>query len=65
MVVNVPLGRRFPKGLFVTHDGANTPEAFDPDGQTRENTDFKYVKWDDIAHRLGLDVDTSSGNPRG
>jgi 3-phytase len=64
MVVNVPLGRRFPKGLFVTHDGANTPVALDPEGEVRENTDFKYVKWDDIAHRLGLDVDTRSWNPR-
>ncbi|GII42413.1 phytase [Planotetraspora phitsanulokensis] len=64
MVVNVPLGRSFPKGLFVTHDGANTPEALDPEGEERENTDFKYVKWDDIAGRLGLDVDTRSWNPR-
>ncbi|GII58808.1 hydrolase [Planotetraspora thailandica] len=65
MVVNVPLGRRFPKGLFVTHDGADTPEALDPEGEAREKTNFKYVKWDDIAGRLGLDVDTSSWNPRG
>jgi 3-phytase len=65
MVVNVPLGRRFPKGLFVTHDGANTPAALDPDGEVRENTDFKYVKWDDIARGLDLDVDTRSGDPRG
>ncbi|AWS46990.1 phytase [Streptosporangium sp. 'caverna'] len=64
MVVNVPLGRRFPKGLFVTHDGANTPEALDPEGEARENTNFKYVKWDDIARRLGLTVDTTSWNPR-
>ncbi|MEV1176695.1 phytase [Nonomuraea sp. NPDC049784] len=65
MVINVPLGRRFPKGLFVTHDGANTPEASDPEGEVRENTNFKYVKWDDIARRLGLDIDLTGWNPRG
>ncbi|MFF5206591.1 phytase [Streptosporangium sp. NPDC000396] len=65
MVINVPLGRRFPKGLFVTHDGANTPEVKDSEGEVRENTDFKYVRWDDIARRLRLDIDTESWNPRG
>ncbi|MFF5247527.1 phytase [Streptosporangium sp. NPDC000095] len=64
MVINVPLGRGFPKGLFVTHDGTNTPEASDSEGEVRENTNFKYVKWDDIARRLGLDIDTKSWNPR-
>ncbi|MGW6504977.1 phytase [Nonomuraea angiospora] len=65
MVINVPLGRRFPKGLFVTHDGTNTPEVTDPQGEVRENTNFKYVKWDDIARRLGLDIDVTGWNPRG
>ncbi|SDM47787.1 phytase [Nonomuraea jiangxiensis] len=65
MVVNVPLGRRYPQGLFVTHDGANTPEATGEDGEVRENTDFKFVRWDHIAGPLGLTVDTRSGNPRG
>ncbi|RCG32310.1 hydrolase [Sphaerisporangium album] len=58
-VLNVPLGA-FGTGLFVTHDGVNTPAV--PD---RENTDFKYVKWDKIAGALGLDIDTRGWNPRG
>jgi 3-phytase len=57
-VLNIPLGD-FAKGLFVTHDGLNTPAA--PD---RENTDFKYVKWEEIAGALGLDVDTRGYDPR-
>ncbi|MEV0585307.1 phytase [Nonomuraea sp. NPDC050310] len=58
MVLNVPLGE-FESGLFVAHDGANTPEV--PD---RENTNFKYAEWDDIADELDLDVDTDGWNPR-
>ncbi|GAA2910434.1 phytase [Streptosporangium fragile] len=65
MVVNVPLGDRFDEGLFVTHDGANTPEVPGEDGETRENTDFKFVEWDDIAEELDIDVDTDGWNPRG
>lgn len=49
-VVNVPLGPAFPRGLFVTHDGENTPAATGPDGETRENTNFKLVPWEDIAN---------------
>ncbi|WP_329083404.1 phytase [Streptosporangium sp. NBC_01469] len=63
MVVNVPLGR-FDRGLLVTHDGENTPKALDENGETRENTNFKFVGWGDVADRLGLDVDTRSWNPR-
>jgi 3-phytase len=33
-------------------------------GEARENTNFKYVKWDDIARRLGLTIDTTGWNPR-
>ncbi|GII61908.1 hydrolase [Sphaerisporangium krabiense] len=58
-VVNVPLDG-FPNGLFVTHDGVNTPAV--PD---RENTDFKYVRWDGIAAALGLAVDARGFDPRG
>jgi myo-inositol-hexaphosphate 3-phosphohydrolase len=49
-VVNVPLGPAFPRGLFVTHDGENTPAATGPDGETRENTNFKLVPWEDVAN---------------
>ncbi len=57
-VLNVPLGE-FDEGLFVAHDGANTPAT--PD---RENTNFKFVGWDEIADELDLDVDTDGWDPR-
>ncbi|WP_049565419.1 phytase [Nonomuraea sp. SBT364] len=57
-VLNLPLGD-FDEGLFVSHDGANTPAV--PD---RENTNFKFAEWDDIADELDLDVDTGGWDPR-
>jgi len=61
-VVNVPLGPAFPRGLFVTHDGENTPAATSPDGEPRENTNFKFVAWEDIANVFPrpLLIDTQS-----
>ena len=63
-VVNVPLGPAFPRGLFVTHDGENTPGVVGPDGETRENTNFKLVPWEDIANSfprpLLIDTQTRS-----
>ncbi|GAA2992945.1 phytase [Streptomyces fulvorobeus] len=60
-VVNVPLGRGFPKGLLVTHDG----EAAPADGG-REGTDFKFVRWDAVAGAFPepLVTDTTSFDPR-
>jgi 3-phytase len=58
MVLNAPLGHTFRHGLFVAHDGVNTPDVTDANGEVRENTDFKFVKWEDIAHRLHLTIDT-------
>ncbi|RJL31603.1 phytase [Bailinhaonella thermotolerans] len=57
-VLNVPLGD-FDEGVFITHDGENAPAV--PD---RENTNFKYTEWDDIADPLDLDVDTDGHDPR-
>ncbi|GAA2209032.1 phytase [Nonomuraea monospora] len=57
-VLNVPLGD-FDEGLFIAHDGVNTPAEGD-----REITNFKYTKWDDIADELDLDVDTDGWDPR-
>ena len=37
------LGPDFPYGLLVVHDGENTPDALDGDGEKRENTNFKFV----------------------
>ncbi|MFI7407572.1 phytase [Streptomyces sp. NPDC049627] len=59
--VNVPLGRSFPKGLLVTHDGEATPADGD-----REGTDFKLTGWDSVAAAFPkpLTVDTKSFDPR-
>jgi 3-phytase len=56
MVMGVPLGARFSRGLFVTHDGDDEP--------LEDATNFKFVRWEDIANPLGLVVDTASGAPR-
>jgi len=46
-VVSVPLGRAFPGGLLVVHDGENTgPDA------DRESTNFKYVDWRAVSRVL-------------
>ncbi|OII61140.1 hydrolase [Streptomyces sp. CC53] len=60
-VVNVPLGRSFPKGLLITHDGEATPA----DGE-REGTNFKFTRWDAVAETFPepLIVDTESFDPR-
>ncbi|WP_432157277.1 phytase [Streptomyces sp. bgisy153] len=60
-VVNVPLGRSFPKGLLVTHDGEATPADGD-----REGTNFKFTRWDAVAGAFPeqLTVDTDSFDPR-
>ncbi|MEV6996159.1 phytase [Streptomyces sp. NPDC093982] len=60
-VVNVPLGRSFPKGLLVTHDG----EAAPADGD-REGTNFKFTRWDSVATAFPkpLTIDTKSFDPR-
>nr|WP_309237779.1 phytase [Streptomyces albidus (ex Kaewkla and Franco 2022)] len=61
MALNVPLGKQFPKGVLVTHDGEATPVDGD-----REGTNFKFVKWDGIAAAFPkpLIVDTGSFDPR-
>ena len=47
-VVNMALGSRFPKGLFVVHDNTN-------EGGTQN---FKLVAWEELADRIGLAIDT-------
>jgi 3-phytase len=56
-VSNADFGSPFGKGLFVAMDGSNTPDILDPEGETIENTNFKFVRWRDIATQLGLIVD--------
>lgn len=42
-VLNVPLGRLFPRGLLVTHDGD------DENAEGRSATNFKLTRWEDVA----------------
>jgi 3-phytase len=58
-VVNVNLGGEFTQGLLVVHDGGNIPEVLDEEGEERDNTNFKFVRWADVAHAMGLDIDTT------
>ena len=58
-VVNVNLGGAFTQGLLVTHDGSNTPEVLDDEGEELDNTNFKFVRWADVAQAMGLDIDTT------
>lgn len=57
MVVGVPLGGTFARGLLVTHDGDDEP--------FEDATNFKYTRWEDVAEPVGLTIDTVSGDPRG
>jgi 3-phytase len=52
-VTNVPLGRAFPLGLFVAHDGRNE--------RSRRHTNYKLVPWETIARATDppLRIDTS------
>ena len=58
-VVNVNLGGEFTQGLLVAQDGGNTPDVLDEEGEERDNTNFKFVRWADLAHAMGLDIDTT------
>ena len=49
-VVAVPVGADYPQGLLVVQDGYNV----DPAGE-KENQNFKYVSWADVAAALALD----------
>ncbi|GAB2745462.1 phytase [Streptomyces bullii] len=42
-VLNAPLGSRYPNGLLVVQDGHNTPDETVEPGETRDNTNFKFV----------------------
>ena len=50
-VINVPLGKAFPKGLFIVQDGTNKK------AQVLKNQNFKLYAWEDIAGEKLL-VDT-------
>lgn len=58
-VTNVPLGR-FKEGLLVLQDGANTPEVEGgEEGEPRENTNFKFVSWGEVAKAFDPPLDTN------
>lgn len=48
-VTTAPLGTRFPSGLLVVHDGENTPDVLDEDGEPRPNTNFKLLRLEQLA----------------
>ena len=58
-VTNVALGSMFPNGAFIVQDGMDTTS--NPDDI---ETNFKWVKWEDIASGLGETTFTSTYNPR-
>jgi 3-phytase len=64
MVVSLPMGPRFPQGLLVVHDGNNTPDVLDEEGEVRTSTNFKFVGWEDVARPLGLRIETGGWSPR-
>ena len=49
-VVAVPVGADYPKGLLVVQDGYNVDAAGE-----KQNQNFKYVSWADVADALALD----------
>jgi 3-phytase len=65
-VINVPLNAAFHGGLLVVHDGENTPEVLDDAGDVRPNTNFKFIRWEDIARSFTppLLIDPHSWHPR-
>jgi myo-inositol-hexaphosphate 3-phosphohydrolase len=68
MVLNVPLGPRFPNGLLVVQDGFNEPAVMVEDEGETENvsTNFKFIGWDVVAKAFAtpLVIDTTSYDPR-
>jgi len=58
-VVNVNLGGEFTQGLLVIQDGGNTPDVLDDEGEERDNTNFKFVRWADVASAMGIEIDTT------
>lgn len=58
MISNVNFGGEFTKGLLVVQDGDNTPQEKDASGEVRDNSNFKFVEWEDIAEELDLPINT-------
>jgi 3-phytase len=58
-VTNISLGTLLPYGAFIVQDGMDT--ASDPDDI---ETNFKWLRWEDVASGLGDTDFTSSYDPR-
>ncbi|MGH1562763.1 phytase [Mumia sp. DW29H23] len=48
-VVTTPLGREFPRGLLVVHDGEEAPSSLGDDGEERVGTNFKLLDWSQVG----------------
>lgn len=58
-VTNVALGR-FKEGLMVLQDGTNTPDvAGGEDGEPRDNANFKFVSWGELAAAFDPPLDVN------
>lgn len=55
-VVSDCLSAELSEGLLVVQDGRNTPEILDQSGPVRDSTNFKFIRWTDVARSLGLTV---------
>jgi 3-phytase len=55
-VVSASLSAELADGLLVVQDGCNTPHTTGPEGLARDSTNFKFVRWADVARSLGLSV---------
>ncbi|THB62941.1 MAG: phytase, partial [Gammaproteobacteria bacterium] len=58
-VTNCPIGTQFPHGALIVQDGMDTTP--DPDDT---ETNFKWVKWEDVATGLGDVSFESNYDPR-
>ncbi len=50
----------------MTHDGDDTPEVLDDEGEPRDVTDFKFTPWPAVANAFepALLVDPKGFDPR-
>ncbi|MFH1139935.1 MAG: phytase [Pseudomonadota bacterium] len=53
-ITNFPFGSDFPNGLVIVQDGQDTTD--DP---TDVGTNFKWIKWEDVAAAVNLNTDTT------
>lgn len=69
MVLNIPLGDRFPNGVLIVQDGNNQPAVLVEDDGELENvsTNLKFLDWADIANSFDppILIDPTGYSPRG